>query len=172
MSSPEFVALADLLRGQSDPPRPSTDTDGEEADIEMSAQSADGEHRTRGATIDVAHPSDDLAQALCAARLFRARLADAFDAALARLLRELAADVLVRELRLAPCDLAALARRLARDVPFVRLRLAPEDAGCGAGLPEIADAALCPGDAIVELAGGELDARLGVRLADVLERAA
>lgn len=111
-----------------------------------------------------------------AARLFRARLADAFDDAAARLLRELACDVLARELRLAPCELSALVRRARERMPVVRVRVAVCDVA-RAGVPSsndcdvevIADSALAGGDAVVEVAGGAFDARLGVRLATVFE---
>ncbi|HTW83742.1 MAG TPA: hypothetical protein VMD91_06735 [Candidatus Sulfotelmatobacter sp.] len=101
-------------------------------------------------------------------RLFRARLADAFDAAATRMLRELATDVLARELRLAPCDLAAIVARHRSSAPVVRVRVAPDDARIDLGLPVTVDPALRAGDAIVELAGGTIDARLGVRLAALL----
>ena len=105
--------------------------------------------------------------------MFRARLQDAFDDALARLVRELASEILARELALAPCDVRALARRIAGTAPVVRLRIAPEDAGSfAAETATVVDAALRPGDAIVEVSGGAIDARLGVRLAAVLERVA
>jgi len=110
-----------------------------------------------------------VADALRDARLFRARLADAFAEAAQRLLRELACEVLARELRVAPCDLAALVQRVRERVPVVRVRVAAADLGAVTGVPLVADPALQPGDAIVELAGGALDARLGVRLAAVLE---
>jgi flagellar biosynthesis/type III secretory pathway protein FliH len=107
------------------------------------------------------------------ARLFRARLADAFDESLAQVLRELAVSVLARELRLAPCALAAIVRRVAERTPVVRLRLAPADAShCTPrdyGFPVVEDSALDAGDAVLEVAGGAVDARLGVRLAGVLE---
>ena len=111
----------------------------------------------------------DIDAALRDARLFRARLADAFDDAAARLLRELAADVLARELRLAPCNLAELVRRAGEHAPVVRVRVAACDVPALAGMPVVADPALGRGDAVLELAGGALDARLGVRLATVLE---
>ena len=111
----------------------------------------------------------DLGAAVRDARLFRARLADALDDALARLLREVAADVLARELRLAPCDVRELARRALERAPAVRLRVAPADAGGDYGLPVAVDPALHAGDAVFELDGGALDARLGVRLASVLD---
>ena len=103
------------------------------------------------------------------ARLFHARLADAFDDALAGLLREIAARVLARELRLAPCELATLVRQVLESAPCARVRVAPEDASLDIGIPVVVDAALEAGDAVVELAGGVLDVRLGVRLATVLE---
>lgn len=110
-------------------------------------------------------------------RLFRARLADAFDVARETLLREFAYAVLGRELVLAPADLAAIAGRILAEHPAaqpLRLRVAPEDAAAlgaraGGQMPLAADAALAPGDAIVEFAAGCIDARLGVRLAAVLD---
>jgi flagellar biosynthesis/type III secretory pathway protein FliH len=51
----------------------------------------------------------------------------------------------------------------------VRVRVAPCDDAAIGGVPVVADAELSAGDAVVELAGGALDARLGVRLALVLE---
>jgi flagellar biosynthesis/type III secretory pathway protein FliH len=101
--------------------------------------------------------------------LFRARLADAFDAASARLLRELATDVLARELRMAPCDIAALVARLCAQAPVVRVRVAPSEVSDAFGFPCVADPTLGAGDAILELEGGVIDARLGVRLALLLE---
>jgi len=51
----------------------------------------------------------------------------------------------------------------------VRVRVAPCDVAAIRGVAVVADRELMPGDAVVELAGGALDARLGVRLAFVLE---
>jgi flagellar biosynthesis/type III secretory pathway protein FliH len=104
---------------------------------------------------------------------FRTRLQAVFDGALDRLLRDLATDVLGRELRLAPCDLASIVRRVRASAPVVRVRVAPgEDVDERAlALGEatvVRDAALALGDAIVEVRAGTIDARLGVRLADVL----
>jgi hypothetical protein len=111
---------------------------------------------------------DEILAALRDARLFGARLRDALHDARDALLAALAADVLVRELRAAPCDLEALLQRCAALVPVVRVRVAPEDANRVHGFPVVADQTLLPGDAIVEVAGGAIDARLGTRLADVL----
>ncbi|MDB5028828.1 MAG: hypothetical protein JWO66_2517 [Candidatus Eremiobacteraeota bacterium] len=156
----EFVSLADLLRAAAQPPVP-PDAPAAEP-VEMLAPIE---------TADLAAPTDDTGAvaALREARLFGARLADAFDAAAARLVRELAAGVLGRELRLAPCEIAAIVRRVLERAPALRVRVAPEDVERLDGIPVLADPALAAGDAIVEVAGGALDARLGVRLAIVLE---
>jgi hypothetical protein len=160
----EFVSLADVLR----PP------------ARAAAPPADAPSPTQepAAAPSVAEPGrcaadePSRAEVLIAvrdARLFRARLADAFDEARERLLRELAAGVLARELRLAPCDLDALAQRVLADAPIVRVRVAPCDVAAIRGVAVLADAELAAGDAVFEVAGGALDARLGVRLALVLE---
>jgi hypothetical protein len=118
--------------------------------------------------------SDDVARDV---RVFRARLAEAFDVARAGLLRELAYAVLGRELLLADADVAAIAARILAEhagARPVRLRVAPSElAALAARVPELppleSDADLAPGDAIVEFAGGDVDARLGIRLATVLD---
>ena len=154
----EFVSLADLLRAPHAPHAPAAD-DAPEPLLPACAPASFEDVR-----------ANDVAAALRDARLFRARLADAFDDAVARLLRELACEVLARELLLAPCDLAELVRRAGERAPVVSVRVAACEAAAQiAGVHVVADAALQRGDAIVELAGGALDARLGVRLATVLE---
>lgn len=154
MPGAEFVALADLLR----PP----------AAIPKSAEAIVVEEPSRDEVVEANITTDAIAAAR-EARLFRARLADAFADASARLVRELASAVLARELRLAPCDLAALTRDVLERAPVVRLRVAAEDAGRDYGIETIVDPSLCEGDAIYELHGGVIDARLGVRLAVILE---
>jgi flagellar biosynthesis/type III secretory pathway protein FliH len=149
--APEFVSLADLLL----PSAP-------EAMLPDPEPQPVAAERGGGAPPDVA-------SALRAARLFRAQLADALTEAFGTLLCDLAADVLARELRLAPCDLEALLQRVAARAPIVRVRVAPADLARVGSVPVEADVELDPGDAIVELAGGAIDARLGVRLATVLE---
>jgi flagellar biosynthesis/type III secretory pathway protein FliH len=156
--SADFVPLADVLRPKA----------------AACAAPAGGESAADcGDTALVTEPVNDVpADAVAAireARLFRARLADAFDAASARLIRELASDVLARELKLAPCDLDALLRRAVERAPVVRVRVAPVDLPRLRDVACVADPQLAPGDAIVELDGGALDARFGVRLAAVLE---
>jgi len=124
-----------------------------------------------------ASPLPDMVELARDLRLFRARLADAFEAARAALLHELAYAVLGRELVLAPPQLATIAERIIAEHPAaqpVRIRVAPSEVGATAvhaGLPPLqADAALAPGDAIVEFATGHVDARLGLRLAALLEQ--
>ena len=53
--------------------------------------------------------------------------------------------------------------------PVVGVRVATEDATGLGDVPVVIDPSLRSGDAIVELSGGAIDARLGVRLAQVLE---
>ncbi len=164
----EFVSLADHLAGIE--PRVG-DAPGESSSLSenLGAASAEAPEASNTSCADTPPPRSGVAEALREARLFRARLADAFAEAAQRLLRELACEVLARELRLAPCDLAALVQRVRERVPVVRVRVAATDLGAVTGVPLVADPALQAGDAIVELAGGALDARLGVRLAAVLE---
>jgi flagellar biosynthesis/type III secretory pathway protein FliH len=120
-------------------------------------------------------PERDAAEALADLRRFRAGVADAFDFALADLLRDLAADVLARELLLAPADVTALARaalaRHAQEVP-VAVRAHPEEAAVlrGDGLPAIADAAMRRGDLLLQVRSGTIDLTLGARLDAVLRK--
>lgn len=101
-------------------------------------------------------------------RLFHARIAEAVDAGVERVLCDVACDVLARELRIAPADIAAITeralQRYATDAP-VRVRLHPNDAASvKCAVPVISDGGLMPGDAILELQDGFVDAGLGVRL--------
>jgi len=102
------------------------------------------------AAIDVpepAAPRDD--------RLFAARLAERLESAVRTLLREIAAEVLGRELLLAPIEIDAIVARL-------RERYA---------LEEIEVDASADGDVILTCAAGEIDASLGRRLRAAIEAA-
>jgi flagellar biosynthesis/type III secretory pathway protein FliH len=106
--------------------------------------------------------------------LARARLAalEAYERGVPRLLEALARDVLGRELLLAPADLtriaAAARERFGAEEP-VALWLSPADAACVAvDLPVRTDPALEPGDLVLEVRDGELDARFSLRLADAV----
>ncbi len=107
-------------------------------------------------------------------RLFRARLADALATATTTLVRDLAYAVLGRELLTAPADVAAVAARILAEHPAaepVLIRHAPGEA-IDLGVPTAADPSLAPGDLLLTFADGVVDARLGVRLAVVLEAGA
>lgn len=117
--------------------------------------------------------NDALAETLSAVRRFRAAVADAVDAVLDDVLRDIACDVVARELRLAPADIAAIVTTaIARCAPETALavRVHPEDAAACAsfGVRVVEDPQLRSGDAIVELQYGSIDAQLGVRLASLL----
>jgi flagellar biosynthesis/type III secretory pathway protein FliH len=113
-------------------------------------------------------------------RRFRARLSEAFDGARAALVHELAYAVLGRELQLSAPDVAQIALRMLAEHPAAQalhVRVAPADlaqleAHAAALPPIVADATLAPGDIMLELACGHIDARLGVRLAAVLAHGA
>lgn len=127
----------------------------------------------------VAQEDDDMPEALlgdlCSdVRRFRAALADALDYSVAQLVRDIAVDVLGRELQLAPSDLAAIVararRRFSHEEP-VAIRVHPDDVSqldvCD--LRIVADAKLRRGDAILDLSTGTIDASLGVRLESLLQ---
>ncbi|MDB5042000.1 MAG: hypothetical protein JWN27_2726, partial [Candidatus Eremiobacteraeota bacterium] len=95
MPAPEFVSLADLLLPNA---------------IEAESPSHEPEPQPVAAE-RLEDTPPDVASALRAARLFRAQLTDALTEAFGTLLCDLAADVLARELRLAPCDLEAVLQR-------------------------------------------------------------
>lgn len=162
-----FVSLADILRSRP-PAFPSAQPEPAVTECVPVVVLAP-EVRPAAARDDL----PDGAAALRAARLFRAGLADAFDALTADLVRALAREVLGRELRLSPVDIEGIARQLIEqcfDQEPLRLRVAPADAGVACDLPVAADSELEPGDAILECRSGDIDARLRVRLASVLAK--
>jgi Flagellar assembly protein FliH len=160
-----FVSLAELIRS-----RPSA-AEAQPVVFATAPANVLEQPALQPPTVPAPSESSELPDALRAARLFRAALADAFDARLAELTRELAAAVLGRELQLAPVDLEALARRLIAerraDEPLC-LRVAPPDAGIACELPVVADPELRAGDAVLVCRSGDINARLAVRLAGVL----
>lgn len=108
-------------------------------------------------------------------RLFHARVIEAVDAAVERIVADIAADVLARELLLAPADIDAIVdralRRFAAEEPL-RVRVHPDDAArLHCGVPVIGDPSLRCADAILELREGSVDASLGVRLAALVRAA-
>lgn len=121
--------------------------------------------------------ASDCEEAIRAARRFRAGLADAVDAAVARLLPEIARAVLARELRIDPADVAAIVagalERFAGEKALA-LRAHPADVNVLADLPItiVADSSLCRGDAVLELHSGTIDLRMDSRLHAILQESA
>ncbi len=97
---------------------------------------------------------------------------ESFERASAELLGRLARDVLARELALAPVDLCALAARalaVLADHEPVGLVVAPSDVAAFAStLPVRADAALAPGDLIVEVRDGAFESRFSLRVGETI----
>jgi flagellar biosynthesis/type III secretory pathway protein FliH len=109
-------------------------------------------------------------------RLFRARVIEATEAAVETLVADIAADVLARELLLTPADVETIVdralQRFLEDEPL-RVRVHAGDAPkLECGVPVVADDTLRRGDAVIELRTGTIDARLGVRLATLLQATA
>jgi flagellar biosynthesis/type III secretory pathway protein FliH len=123
-------------------------------------------------------PEDDgsLAAEIAAARdvrLFRAHVAEALESTVAMLRCDIAADVVGRELQLAPVSIAQIVRRALERCPsdrLLRVRVHPEDADALAAeeIETVADCGLRRGDAVLEVTGGAIDISLGVRLDSVL----
>jgi flagellar biosynthesis/type III secretory pathway protein FliH len=105
-------------------------------------------------------------------RLFKARVAELVEDAAGTLLADIAAQVIARELQLAPAEIGAVIesalQRFGAEQPL-RIRIARADEGrVDSDLPVIIDEALREGDAALDVAGGSVDATLGVRLDAVL----
>lgn len=117
---------------------------------------------------------DDVDDACAQARRFRASLADAVDCAVDDVLATIASAVLGRELLLAPADVRRIVTNAidgeVREV--LRVRVHPNDRSACHGLPYDVriDDTLRPGDAVIEVTHGTIDARLGTRLSRVLTR--
>lgn len=113
-------------------------------------------------------------EALAELRRFRAAVYDAVDVAVRTMLCDIAAEVLARELELAPADLEAIvararSRHASEHVVYVRVH--PDEAAQlgNAGVDAIADPSLRRGDAVLCVRSGTIDVTLGVRLAAVLD---
>jgi flagellar biosynthesis/type III secretory pathway protein FliH len=113
-------------------------------------------------------PEDELAADV---RRFRAGLLDAFDVVRERLLREVASEVLARELHLKPADIGVVvSQALERLDSPLTVRVSPSDADALAAcdIRVIPDASLRSGDAVFDVRDGTIDVSLGVRLDRVL----
>ncbi|HEY9180016.1 MAG TPA: FliH/SctL family protein [Candidatus Baltobacteraceae bacterium] len=119
--------------------------------------------------------SDDELALAREVRLFHVRVIEGVEAAVERIVTDIAADVVARELLLEPADIEAIVdralQRFSRKEPL-RVRVHREDAPrVNCGFPVAADDALRPGDAIVELRTGSVNASLGVRLSAIVAAA-
>ena len=145
-----------------------------EATTSLHAVEAPRESRaTNGAQSSLQAEDEACGRVVAESARWYARLNDALDAACTRLLGDIAAGVLARELQLAPCDLAELVAGLRAQMlgdPLC-IRLHPDDCARwnDASLPCREDLALAAGDAILELREGSIDARFGLRLQAVLD---
>jgi flagellar biosynthesis/type III secretory pathway protein FliH len=111
---------------------------------------------------------DDALEMLRDVRLFHARVIEAVEAAVETLVGDIAAEVLGRELALAPADIESIVdrtlERFAAEEP-VRVRVhAGEAERLRCTLPVVIDPQLRPGDAAIDVRTGSIDASLGVRL--------
>jgi len=155
LQTPEgFRSLASMLQAQPDAPIPEQPEVCGEPSWESVVPQADRDEIVR----DI--------------RLFRARIEEAVEEAVHVLLADIAADVVARELQLAPADIRAIVRRtmqqFAAEQPL-RVRVDPSSVHTlDCGVPVVADESLRPGDAIVELRTGSIDATLGARLETLL----
>jgi hypothetical protein len=161
VSPAEFVPLAAFLHDAAHDDFDKRNLDGE-TELEAPAAASDC----------IVEDNDVREEALSAARRFRAAVADAVDATVHEVLCDVACDVLGRELQLAPADLsaiiaAALGRCAAETVLRVRVHSRDMATAARCGIDVVSDDGLRTGDAVIELRHGSIDARLGVRVAEV-----
>ncbi len=142
-----------------------------EVNIEEDAQHPRSGGHAHGDTHEHECGCQCTAEAIREAKLFRARVAEAVEIAVADLLADIASDVLARELQLQPADLRAIVDRaldrFAADEPL-RVRTADGEPASELAIPIVRDASLLAGDAVLDFRSGSVDARLGTRLARVL----
>jgi flagellar biosynthesis/type III secretory pathway protein FliH len=140
-----FRSLAELLRGD------------ETVEIEQPAPELPSE------------PVHDIVEVMRDARLFRARIAEAVEEAAAGVLQRIAADVLCRELQMAPCEIEAVVETCVAqlaDRQDLRIFVHPDDAPAVRSFEVQRDATLERGDCRLELAYGSVHSTLQLRLAE------
>lgn len=116
-------------------------------------------------------------ETLAELRRFRAAVSDAVDVAVRSVLCDVAADVLARELELAPANIEAIVTRACTRYAsdgVICARVHPDEAAQvrNTGVDAIADPALRRGDAILCVRSGTIDVTLGARLGAVLDSVA
>lgn len=117
----------------------------------------------------LSEPVRDVVELMRDARLFRARIAEAVDDAVAGVLARIAERVLFRELQMAPCDIEAVVRACLAEVVDRRdlqIFVHPDDARAVRSIPVEADPDLERGDCRLQFAYGEARSTLRLRLAD------
>jgi len=107
--------------------------------------------------------------------LARVAALEAFERGAAALLERLAKDVLARELTIAPADVSSIVRRLVAGFDAaspVAIVVAPADAETiDCGIPVRGDSSLAPGDVVLVVRDGTVDARMALRLRQALSEA-
>ncbi len=112
--------------------------------------------------------------ALSDARLMRAHLRETLEESFDDLLRDIASDVVGRELQLQPVEIkqiiVAAIDRYRAEMPL-RTRVHPDDVAAlrDLAIDVVPDGALKRGDAFLELRDGAVDLSLGIRLERLLE---
>ena len=162
-----FVPLAQLLRaGEAQEVAPR-----EESSVEVPhAQDVEATEVPQQSTLETSTISEVYAEA----RRFRAALADAADLMREWIARDIACDVLARELLLADADVAAIAERAVRramDLQPLTVVVHPDDAVLmtRCQLPIVTHGEIRRGDVQLRVRAGTIDATLGARLASMLE---
>lgn len=119
----------------------------------------------------------DSREASADVRRFRAAVRDAVDVAAREVLCDVAAEVLARELRLAPADIDAIVTRACAryaSEAVVRVRIHPDEVPRleRANVDVVPDPDLRRGDAMLDVISGTIDLSLGARLSEILESVA
>lgn len=139
------------------------------AEGEPEAQTPPEEVLLEPPAVETVFERDEAAEAISSALRFRAALADALDVSVVDLLRAIAIDVVVRELRLAPADIRGIVERARDRYGFdepVAIRVNPNDKSALDDVPltVMCDPSLRRGDVMIDVATGTIDASLGARL--------
>jgi hypothetical protein len=123
----------------------------------------------------VVSPAPQVASFCSDVALARVAALEAFERGAAALLERLAEDVLARELTTAPADVSAIVRRLVAGFDAaspVAIVAAPADAeSIDCGIPVRGDPSLAPGDVVLVVRDGTVDARMALRLRQALSEA-
>lgn len=112
-------------------------------------------------------------EAIAAVKRFSAAVADAVDMVLEDLLRDIACDVVCRELFIGPVDVRAVVARAKQRYAFdepVAIHVHPDDCAAlvDSGTKIVGDARMRRGDVVLAVRSGTIDATLGARLDTVL----